>query len=504
MKRKNRLIILLVILVLAVGVTVGVSMIEEEREAIAESGEVVLEIPTESVTALAWEYEDTSLSFTLSDGVWNWDDDPAFPVDEESVETLLSQFSALAAAFVIEDVTDYGQYGLDDPLCVINITAYGEEYTINVGDYSTLDYQRYISFGDGNVYLVNDDPMDYYDATLDDMMLNDSIPNLVNVTRVNFTGAENYEIVRDEEGNSYLEDDVYYTDASGETTALDKDKVNSYVQYISGLSLTDYVTYDVTDDELAEYGLDDPELTVTIDYPDEETDESETFTISFSRSATDKLTDWDDVLAAMEAEESDSAAATEEPTDEEAVAYVRVEDSSIIYEISYDTFSSIMEASYDDLRHTEVLQAEFEDVQSLDITIGGETYELTTIAPAEEKAGETDSADSEESTDDSEESSDDSEAVWYYQDQEDISISDVESAMTGLNISSFTSGTSHDEAEISLTVTLSLEGNPQIEIVLYRIDGTNCLAAVDGEEIGLVARTDVVELIEAVNAIILG
>ena len=54
------------------------------------------------------------------------------------------------------------------------------------------------------------------------------------------------------------------------------------------------------------------------------------------------------------------------------------------------------------------------------------------------------------------------------------------------------------------TVTLSLEGNSQIEIVLYRIDGTNCLAAVDGEEIGLVARTDVVELIEAVNAIILG
>ena len=186
------------------------------------------------------------------------------------------------------------------------------------------------------------------------------------------------------------------------------------------------------------------------------------------------------------------------------MAYVRVEDSSIIYEISYDTFSSIMEASYDDLRHTEVLQAEFEDVQSLDITIGGETYELTTIAPAEEEAGETDSADSEESTDDSEESSDDSEAVWYYQGQEDISISDVESAMTGLNISSFTSGTSHDEAEISLTVTMSLEGNPQIEIVLYRIDGTNCLAAVDGEEIGLVARTDVVELIEAVNAIILG
>ena len=54
MKRKNRLIILLVILVLAVGVTVGVSMIEEEREAIAESGEVVLEIPTGPATALAW------------------------------------------------------------------------------------------------------------------------------------------------------------------------------------------------------------------------------------------------------------------------------------------------------------------------------------------------------------------------------------------------------------------------------------------------------------------
>ena len=45
MKRKTRLIVLCCVLVLAVGAAVGVSLYEEQRENIAESGEVVFELP---------------------------------------------------------------------------------------------------------------------------------------------------------------------------------------------------------------------------------------------------------------------------------------------------------------------------------------------------------------------------------------------------------------------------------------------------------------------------
>lgn len=42
-----------------------------------------------------------------------------------------------------------------------------------------------------------------------------------------------------------------------------------------------------------------------------------------------------------------------------------------------------------------------------------------------------------------------------------------------------------------------------MEIVLYRYDGENCLAQVDGQTIGLLPRSQAVDLIEAVNALVL-
>lgn len=42
-----------------------------------------------------------------------------------------------------------------------------------------------------------------------------------------------------------------------------------------------------------------------------------------------------------------------------------------------------------------------------------------------------------------------------------------------------------------------------MEISLYRYDGSSCLAVVDGVPTALVERSQVVDLIEAVNAIVL-
>ena len=403
---------------------------------------------------------------------WTYDADGAFPVDGEAITGLLEYFEALQAAFVIDEVTDYGQYGLDDPLCTIDIAAGETEYEIAVGNYSELDYQRYISLGDGRVYLVNDDPMDYYKLTLDELMLDDTIPGFVDTERVEFSGAENYVIERDEDGGSYRDDDVYYTDGE----VLDTDSVNSYVTYIASLALEEYYTYNASEEDLAATGLDEPELSVRIDYPESTDEDAETlsFTIAFSRSAEDKLTDWDEVIEAMEAGE-EAAEETAEPTDEDAVAYLRVGESPIIYEISYDTFTALMECSYDDLRHEELFPAETEDITALTVTMDGESYELTS-----ESGGDG--------------------TLWYY-DGEEVDITDIEAAITNLSVSRFARDTASGQVEISLSATL--EGGAEVSLRLYRIDGESCLAYVDGESVGYVARSLAVELMEAVNAIVL-
>ena len=484
MKRQKRLIALFCVLAVAVGAAVGLSLYSEEAEQIDESGEVVFELPVDEVTALSWEYTDeegetVSLAFT-NNGGWSYDGDASFPVDGEALTELLDYFAAMPAAFVIEDVTDYGQYGLEEPLCTINITAGETEYEIALGDYSELDYQRYLSLGDGKVYLVNDDPMELYKIMLDDLMLDDTIPAFVDVERVEFSGAENYVIERDENGGSYRAGDVYYTE-NGEV--LDTDSVNDFVTYIAALGLEDYYTYDATEADLAETGLDEPELTVTIDYPESGEEDAEilTFTISFSRSATDKLTDWDEVLAALE-EESEDAEETAEPTDEDAVAYLRVGESAIIYEIGYDTFKAIMACSYDDLRHTEIFPAEVEDVTALSVTLDGGTYEFTTTPPEGAEA-------------------EDEGTQWYYEGEE-TGVTDIGTALAALSASRFDGGGASGEEEIRLRATLA--SGDEIALSLYRADGESCYAEVDGEGIGYVPRSQAVDLIEAVNAVVLG
>ena len=227
---------------------------------------------------------------------------------------------------------------------------------------------------------------------------------------------------------------------------------------------------------MAATGLDEPELSVRIDYPESTDGDAETlsFTIAFSRSAEDKLTDWDEVIEAMEAGE-EAAGETSEPTDEDAVAYLRVGESPIIYEISYDTFTALMECSYDDLRHAELFPAETEDITALTVTMDGESYELTS------------------------ESGDDG-TLWYY-DGEEVDITDIEAAITNLSVSRFARDTASGQVEISLSATL--EGGAEVSLRLYRIDGESCLAYVDGESVGYVARSLAVELMEAVNAIVL-
>ena len=72
-----------------------------------------------------------------------------------------------------------------------------------------------------------------------------------------------------------------------------------------------------------------------------------------------------------------------------------------------------------------------------------------------------------------------------------------------LEAESFTEETPTEKEEISITVYLDNENYPEIGIELYRYDGTNCLAMLDGESVALIPRSQVVELIEAVKAIVL-
>ena len=67
-------------------------------------------------------------------------------------------------------------------------------------------------------------------------------------------------------------DDVYFADGQ----PLDTDNVNAWLTALTGLDLTDYVSYNVTNEELQTFGLDEPALTITLDYSSSDEDGTET------------------------------------------------------------------------------------------------------------------------------------------------------------------------------------------------------------------------------------
>ena len=213
MKRSKQLYILLGVLAVVGVVTFAVTRYEEKQEQIEVSGEVVLEIDPATVQTLSWEYDSETLAFH-KDETWIYDTDEAFPVDEDKIDELLGVFEAFSAAFTIEDVSDYSQYGLDDPVCTISLSTGDTDYEIQLGDFSAMDSQRYVSLGDGNVYLAAADPLDYFDATLRDMIDNDEAPSFDTVQEIRFEGDQTYQIVYQEYSEdssyTYCSDDVYF------------------------------------------------------------------------------------------------------------------------------------------------------------------------------------------------------------------------------------------------------------------------------------------------------
>ena len=467
MKRSKRLHILLGVLAAVGIVTFADTQYEEKQEEIEARGEVVLEIDPAAVQTLSWEYDAETLAFH-KDGTWVYDTDEAFPVDEERIDELLGVFEAFSAAFIIEDVTDYSQYGLDDPVCTIGISTGDTDYEIQLGDFSTMDSQRYVSIGDGNVYLATADPLDYFDAALRDMIDNDEAPDFGTVEAIRFDGDQTcqiaYQEYMEDSSYTYCSDDVYFVQQEDAMLPLDTSRVEGYLDSISGLSLTDYVTYNVTEEELAEYGLDAPELSVTVTYVPEDSEQTAEFTLHISRDP--------DEQAAAEAEDGE-----EDETEEEITAYARVGESQIVYQITGDSYEALMAAGYDDLRHYEVLTADFADVTGLDITLEGESYTITAEGSGEDKT--------------------------FYYGEEELDIADLQSALEDMGAASFTDEEPSQKQEISITVHLDNEAHPTVQIDLYRYDGEQCLAVLDGTPTSLVPRDMVVDLIEAVNAIVL-
>ncbi len=494
MNRSKKFTILLCALVVLCIATFALTQYEEEKEIIKNSDSIILEIAPEEIQTFSWSYaaqdeestEDDNLSFHRNEeGTWLWDGDDAFPVDNEVMTEFLEKFQEFGATFVIEEVTDYSQYGLDAPECTINFSTADSEYTVTLGGFSKMDSQRYVSIGDGNAYLVGTDPLEDFQITIRSMIDHDEVPEFDQATKIKFEGLAGYSINYEEESTkSYCADDVYFTG----NLPLDTDLVEDYLDEIMDLSLTTYASYNVNEEELESFGMVNPELTITVDYTVEakdEDDEDETgsLVVYVSRDP--------DAVAEAEAAAAAAEESGEEAEDVTVLCYARIGESPIVYEISTSLYETLTKVGYNDLRHKDLVPADFADITQVDITMGDETYTMTTALEVVNEDGETEIVEAE-----------DDEIHWYYGGEE-VDMDSFESAVFNLFADEFTEEKPTDILEVSAVFHLNNDHFPTVTIELYRYDGSDCLAVVDGEPVALVDRVYAVDLIEATLAIVL-
>ncbi len=89
----------------------------EAAEAVDGTEEInFVSAATENIAKLSWTYDGEVYSLTrYDDGTWIRPDDDDFAVEQDTADSMLDTAANIGASMRITDVTDYSQYGLEEP-----------------------------------------------------------------------------------------------------------------------------------------------------------------------------------------------------------------------------------------------------------------------------------------------------------------------------------------------------------------------------------------------------
>ncbi len=477
MTRGKKLVSLLAVLVVLIGATfAAIRLIPDEDSTLEEdTGTSIFALNAASVSELTWDYGDETLTFVSTDGEWSYAADDTFPLNSTYLDTMVTTLSDVIATKTIDAPDDLSQYGLEEPVCTVSVTA-GDTTKFLIGDESSMGGERYISLGDGNVYLVDSSILDSFTYGLYDIVQMESIPAMTNVIDFRVESAEQNLLLEyiEDGGLAYSDSYVWFLHDGDNYLTLDTELTGDFVGTITGLNWSECVSYNASNELLAEYGLDTPSATVTVDYI--ESVEVETNTSD------------DEGNSVYETQEHETSFVLEIGSYTDSYCYARLSDSNMVYLIDASVGDVMLYTSYSELLPDEVLVMDWDTVTAIDITLDGQTYKI--------KKSLEETADDDGNT---------TEAYVYKLDGEELTdVSFLDDLTEMVSTGSATGLTPERGAEISFTFYRDTETFSEVTLTFYQYDSSSCLVGLNNETRLFVAREDVVSVVEAVNSFCLG
>ena len=441
MKRQKNLLILLGVLAGLCAVILLVTGVQKHIDKITTVDKDIVDLDTDSVTKISWTSGGKTLTYEKTDDVWQQSDDAAFPVDQEKLRELLQRFAPLNARFEISDVQDYGQYGLDSPEVTVTLTTADGDTVVKFGSYSTMDSKRYVTLGDGTVYLIADDVAGELSTDRDEYLSADSVPAYDTITGIMAAGETTFTAQYLPDATPLYTDTYDYYAVDGDSyTALSTQKIKDFLSDMAALPTDDYATYRASQENLADYGMDTPTVTYTVQYTQDKTDGS--FTLALGKKGD--------------------------------ACYARMNNSEIIFKLTEEEYDDLTATDADALRPDEALSLDWDAVKSMAFTVDDATYTV-------EHKGDN-----------------------FAINGDEVDFDAVKQAVDGLKISEYNRETTDKKQELAFTVTLDNKEHPELTVTIQQYDGENCLVTLNGTTLGFASRSNVVSLTEAVNAIALG
>ena len=269
MTRQTRTLILLAAAAAAcAGLYAGLRVWNSGREAADGSIHIT---QMDSISALSFVNAQGELSFTQTDGVWQWDGDPAFPADQTQLDNLARQAGKLTALRAIDSPEGLASYGLDAPALTISVTGGGQTAELLLGT-AAEDY-CYVKRGDSDaIYTVDPDLAGaFQDLELLDLAEIPEFPAVGagNLASIVWSSGETALTLTKTETAGEGEETETAWDVNGAAIPDGNSTLSSLIAQIASLDFSACYDYQGREDTLAACGLDSPSGTLSVVYGEE-------------------------------------------------------------------------------------------------------------------------------------------------------------------------------------------------------------------------------------------
>ena len=440
--KRARTVLVLVLALAALGGAYALAsgMADAEGEGSLAAGEPFLSVSSEEIAEVTWTYGDATATMVKEDVTW---------ADAEAAGVSLDQS---AAAMGLESPTVRATLVLTD----------GSSVSFEVGA-ATADGASCYAWCEGSedVQVVDIALLNAFSCSMADLYVTESAPGSSSVTAFEVDrGGDVLSMTYLEEGSdaAYSSSYQWFLQDGDALRALDTSKARTLANVVNRITWKSCVDTAYADDAAATYGFDDPVLTATLSYTND--DEPSEYVLVVGSKASS------------------------------STYYAHPAGSTYVYTVAAEKVEDLLEATYETLRPDDVCLMDWDTVDALDIVCDGEATTVSFVRTEEQDDdGETVVSTSYEVDG----ASADASAV--------SSLTDTIDGMESEGEGTIDAAQGGADAELAITFHRTASTYETMTLSFIRYDNSFYLVSFNGEERLLVNRNDVAALKEAVQAL---